>query len=225
MEEFIFFHDHSILFLLFFVRIVGYIVIVVMVNKFSHTLLLQNQFLEASWTIVPIGCLVQIALPSLLLLYVIEEFADCRLSIKSTGHQWYWSYEYSNFKFFDYEDGFEFDSYIIPTEQLEVGDFRLLDVDNRAILPFFTHIQVLITRTDVIHSWAIPSIGVKADACPGRINQLSFIRNRAGVFYGQCSEICGANHRFIPIVVELVRRDDYVSWFFSTWAEKIYEDD
>ena len=152
MEEFIFFHDHSILFLLFFVSLVGYIVFVVLINQFSYIAFLQNHFLEVSWTIAPIGCLVQIALPSLLLLFVIEEYVDCSLSLKSMGHQWYWRYEYSNIKYFDYEDGFEFDSYIIPRRQLENCDFRLLDVDNRAVLPYFTHVQVLVSRTDVLHS-------------------------------------------------------------------------
>lgn len=105
----------------------------------------------------------------------------------------------------------EFDSYMIPTSILETGDFRLLDVDNRAVLPYATHVQILISRRDVLHSWAIPAMGVKADACPGRINRLTLIRNRAGVFYGQCSEICGANHRFIPIVVEIVEIEDYIT--------------
>lgn len=122
------------------------------------------------------------------------------------GHQWYWSYEYSDF------NNIEFDAYIIPSNEIEENIFRLLDVDNRTVVPVNSQIRTLITAADVLHSWTIPRIGVKADAVPGRLNQVNFYASRPGVFFGQCSEICGANHRFIPIVIERVPAKIFVRW-------------
>ncbi len=120
------------------------------------------------------------------------------------GHQWYWSYEY-----IDFNNHIEFDSYI---NQLDNNSFRLLDVDNRTTLPINTQIRTLVTANDVIHSWTIPILGVKTDATPGRLNQINFLLRRPGVYYGQCSEICGANHRFIPIVIERINLNSFISW-------------
>ena len=117
-------------------------------------------------------------------------------SDKAIGHQWYWSYEYSDFPYISY------DSFMLPTKLLKNGEFRLLEVDNRLIVPINTEIRLLVTASDVIHAWTIPALRIKADAIPGRLNQLTFTLRRTGVFYGQCSEICGANHSFIPIVLE-----------------------
>ena len=155
---------------------------------------------------IPAVVLIFIAFPSLQLLYTMDEIIEPSLTIKAVGHQWYWSYEYS-----DYDtEPLEFDSYMVPTSDLEQGDMRLLEVDNRVVIPINTHVRVLITGADVIHSWTVPSLGVKADAVPGRLNQVSFFLNRPGVFYGQCSEICGSEHSFMPIVVEGVSLDKFV---------------
>lgn len=148
------------------------------------------------------------------MLYILDETVDSNLTIKSIGHQWYWSYEYSDFSSIG-GNLLEFDSYIIPRNELENGFFRLLDVDNRTVLPLHTQIRVLVSSADVLHSWTVPSIGVKADAVPGRLNQIKFISHRPGLFYGQCSEICGANHSFIPIVIEIVNIDTFYSWILS----------
>lgn len=150
-----------------------------------------------------------IAIPSLRLIYIIDEISNPTISIKSIGHQWYWSYEYSDYKNID------FDSYIIPSNLLEIYNFRLLDVDNRIIIPFKSQVRILVTSLDVIHSWTIPSLGVKIDATPGRLNQIKFISNRPGLYFGQCSEICGANHSFIPIVIERVSPNYFMNWIIN----------
>nr|YP_009742248.1 cytochrome c oxidase subunit II [Euspira gilva]QGZ08678.1 cytochrome c oxidase subunit II [Euspira gilva]QID90330.1 cytochrome c oxidase subunit II [Euspira gilva]QNN85785.1 cytochrome c oxidase subunit 2 [Euspira gilva] len=206
MEELIFFHDHAMMILVMIISLVGYAAISLMTNKFSCRSLVEGQEIETIWTIIPAIILVFLALPSLRLLYLLDEVGDCGLTLKSIGHQWYWSYEYSDFL------NIEFDSYMIPTNELESGDFRLLEVDHRIILPTQTDIRVLVTSADVIHSWAVPSLGVKADAIPGRLNQLSFYIKYPGVFYGQCSEICGANHSFMPIVVEAIPLENFMEW-------------
>jgi cytochrome c oxidase subunit 2 len=126
-------------------------------------------------------------------------------------HQWYWSYEYSDYNSTD-EQSLAFDSYMVPEDDLELGQLRLLEVDNRVVVPAKTHLRMIITSADVLHSWAVPSLGIKCDAVPGRLNQICMFIKREGVFYGQCSELCGTNHAFMPIVVEAVSLDDYVSW-------------
>lgn len=145
-------------------------------------------------------------MPSLKLIYVLDEVNSPIISIKTIGHQWYWSYEYSDFK------NIEFDSYIVPINEINSYNFRLLDVDNRIIIPFKSQIRIIISSLDVIHSWTIPSLGVKVDATPGRLNQIGFLCSRTGLFYGQCSEICGANHRFIPIVLESISPKYFIKW-------------
>jgi heme/copper-type cytochrome/quinol oxidase subunit 2 len=140
-----------------------------------------------------------------------DEVIDPAITLKVIAHQWYWSYEYSDYNASE-EDGIAFDSYMIQEDDLELGQLRLLEVDNRVILPVNTHIRVLITSTDVIHNWAIPSLGIKCDAYPGRLNQVNTFIKREGIFHGQCSELCGVNHGFMPIVVEAVSLKDYVSW-------------
>lgn len=178
------------------------------VNKKAETFI-HGTFLEIVWTITPAIILIIIAIPSFSLLYAMDEVIDPILTLKVIGNQWYWSYEYSDVV----DDSIFFDSYMILEEDLDKGQFRLLEVDNRVVVPVNTHIRVIITATDVLHSWAVPSLGVKLDACPGRLNQTSIFIKREGVFYGQCSEICGINHGFMPIVVEAVSLDDYINWF------------
>lgn len=205
-EQLIFFHDHAIIVIILIVTFVGFLIGSLFFNKYIDRFLLENQNIEIVWTILPGLILIFIALPSLRLLYLLDEVNNPRVTLKAIGHQWYWSYEYSDFI------EVEFDSYIIPRNELNMNGFRLLDVDNRSVLPMNTQIRVLIRAADVIHSWTVPALGVKADAIPGRLNQVRFMIDRPGLFYGQCSEICGANHRFIPIVVESVSVDCFLKW-------------
>ncbi|YP_009175354.1 cytochrome c oxidase subunit II (mitochondrion) [Daphnia carinata] len=209
MEQLIFFHDHALLILILITTLVGYFMISLVVNKFVNRYLLDGQMIEIIWTVLPAVILIILALPSLRLLYLIDETTEPSLTLKTVGHQWYWSYEYSDF------NDIEFDSYMIPTNSLDLAEFRLLEVDNRVILPYLTQIRLLVTAADVIHSWTIPSLGIKADAIPGRLNQLNVFFNRPGVFYGQCSEICGANHSFMPISVEAINPVDFLTWVKS----------
>jgi len=163
--------------------------------------------LEVVWTLIPAIILGFIAVPSFVLLYSMDEIINPAITVKAIGHQWYWSYEIH-----DGDDSVVFDSYMIPDDDLEIGQLRLLEVDNSLVLPIHTHIRMLITATDVLHSWAVPSLGIKIDAVPGRLNQTSFFMTRPGVFRGQCSELCGVGHGFMPIVVEGVDLDTYLSW-------------
>jgi cytochrome c oxidase subunit 2 len=174
----------------------------------------HNTLLEVVWTVTPALVLMIIAVPSFALLYSMDEIIDPALTIKAIGHQWYWSYEYSDY-YTDEAGTVAFDSYMIPEEDLSVGQFRLLEVDNRLVVPTKTHIRLIVTSTDVIHSWTIPAFGVKVDAVPGRLNQLTLFIQREGLYYGQCSEICGVNHGFMPIVVEAVDVDSFTSWLKS----------
>nr|AFQ62388.1 cytochrome c oxidase subunit II [Kateretes pedicularius] len=206
MEQLSFFHDHTLLVLTIITILVGQLMLSLFFNKFTHRYLLEGQTIEIIWTILPAITLVFIALPSLRLVYILDEVNNPLITIKTIGHQWYWSYEYSDFK------NVEFDSYMIPSNEMKPYSFRLLDVDNRVVIPFESQIRMLVTSADVIHSWTIPSLGVKIDATPGRLNQISFSSNRAGMFFGQCSEICGANHSFMPIVVESISPKYFISW-------------
>lgn len=175
----------------------------------------HGTLIEIVWTVTPSLILVIVAIPSFALLYSIDEIVDPAMTLKCIGNQWFWAYEYSDYVSNDDVETLAFDSYMVPEDDLVEGELRLLEVDNRIILPSRTHIRVLVTAADVLHSWAIPALGVKMDACPGRLNQTSIFLNREGVFYGQCSEICGVNHGFMPIVVESVSLDKYVSWVLS----------
>jgi cytochrome c oxidase subunit 2 len=180
--------------------------------------IIHGTTIEIAWTVAPSLILVLIAIPSFALLYSLDEVVDPAVTIKAIGHQWYWSYEYSDYTNTD-DDTIAFDSYMIPDDDLELGQLRLLEVDNRVVLPVNTHVRVIITAADVLHSWAIPSLGVKCDAVPGRLNQIPVFVKREGVFYGQCSELCGVNHAFMPIVIEAVSLDNYVSWIATRLDE------
>nr|UFQ31739.1 cytochrome c oxidase subunit II [Hypomecis punctinalis] len=206
MEQIIFFHDHTLIILIMITILVGYLMISLLFNKYINRFLLEGQMIELIWTILPAITLIFIALPSLRLLYHLEELNNPLITLKSIGHQWYWSYEYSDFL------NIEFDSYMIPSNELSMNSFRLLDVDNRIVLPMNNQIRIMVTATDVIHSWTIPSLGVKIDANPGRLNQTNFFINRPGIYYGQCSEICGANHSFMPIVIESISIKNFINW-------------
>nr|YP_010728400.1 cytochrome c oxidase subunit II [Phaenopsectra flavipes]WEF49615.1 cytochrome c oxidase subunit II [Phaenopsectra flavipes] len=206
MEQLNFFHDHALLILILVTTGVGYLMGMLFFNKLNNRFLLHGQTIEVIWTILPAIVLLFIAFPSLRILYLLDEVNNPTISIKTIGHQWYWSYEYSDFK------NIEFDSYMISTDNLNLDSFRLLDVDNRIILPTNNQIRILVSATDVLHSWTIPSLGVKIDASPGRLNQTNFFINRPGLFFGQCSEICGANHSFMPIVIESIPTNHFIKW-------------
>jgi len=176
-----------------------------------HKYLNHGTLIELIWTISPALILIAIAFPSFRLLYLLDEVISPTITIKVVGHQWYWSYEYSDYVN-ESGESIEFDSYMIPESDLELGQFRLLEVDNKVIVPTDTHIRLIVTGADVIHSFAVPSLGVKIDAVPGRLNQTSILAERTGTFYGQCSEICGVWHGFMPIAVEAVSVQDYLAW-------------
>lgn len=226
MEGIINFHNH----IMFFLTVIGIAVMWLLgrcmalydedvnleVDNFTH-----STTLEIVWTIVPALILMVIAVPSFALLYSMDEMIDPAITLKVVGHQWYWSYEYSDYNHtVEDSEGINFDSYMIAEEDLTTGGFRLLEVDHRVVLPVETHIRVLVTAADVLHSWAVPSFGVKVDACPGRLNQTSLFIKREGTFYGQCSEICGVNHGFMPIAIDAVSLEDY-----ATYIETKLEDE
>nr|YP_009946936.1 cytochrome c oxidase subunit II [Macrostemum floridum]QOH91254.1 cytochrome c oxidase subunit 2 [Macrostemum floridum] len=207
MEQLIFFHDNTMLILSMITMFILYIMIFLMKNKFINYKILENQHLELIWTIIPMILLIFIALPSIQILYLMDESNKPFITLKIIGNQWYWSYEYSDFK------KINFDSFMInsPSPQL----FRLLDTDNHIILPFKVHIRTLITSIDTIHAWTIPSLGLKMDAVPGRLNQMTFTSLYSGLFFGQCSEICGINHSFMPITLEIINFNSFLNWILN----------
>nr|AAW67997.1 cytochrome oxidase subunit II [Limnonectes bannaensis] len=206
MEELLHFHDHALMAALLISALVLYVITTLMTTQLSSTNTIDAQEIEMIWTIMPAVILIVIALPSLRILYLMDEVNIPDMTVKTVGHQWYWSYEYSDFA------NLAFDSYMIPPNDLTPGQFRLLEVDNRMVTPTGTITRIIITAEDVLHSWAVPSLGIKMDAIPGRLNQASFIIAHPGVFYGQCSEICGANHSFMPIVVETLPIPNFLHW-------------
>nr|BBM35008.1 cytochrome c oxidase subunit II [Liparis punctulatus] len=213
MEELLHFHDHALMIVFLISTLVLYIIVAMVSTKLTNKFILDSQEIEIIWTVLPAIILILIALPSLRILYLMEEVNSPLLTIKAVGHQWYWSYEYT-----DYED-LGFDAYMVPTQDLNPGEFRLLEADNRMIVPVESPIRMLVSADDVLHSWAVPSLGIKMDAVPGRLNQTAFIASRPGIFFGQCSEICGANHSFMPIVVEAVPLEH-----FENWSSQMFED-
>jgi cytochrome c oxidase subunit 1 len=217
MEALVELHDNIMYYLVAILFSVGWIQGAIVKNFESSKSPISNKYLnhgtliELIWTITPALILVLIAFPSFKLLYLMDEVTDPSLSVLAEGHQWYWSYEYPDFLNSD-GDFIEFDSYLVPESDLEEGALRMLEVDNRVILPEITHTRFILTAADVIHSFAIPALGVKCDAYPGRLNQFSVLINRLGTFYGQCSEICGILHSSMPIVVESVSLEKFLSW-------------
>ena len=218
MEGLIHFHDDLMFIIIFIAGFVSFLLYrsVVLFNKSSNSIsnnIIHNTQLEIIWTMTPAIILMFIAIPSFSLLFSLDEVIDPSLTLKVIGHQWYWSYEYSDELFLDNNlSGLEFDSYMLPLEDLDKGQLRLLEVDNRVILPIETPIRVIVSSADVLHCFAVPALGMKLDACPGRLNQTSLYIKRSGVFYGQCSEICGINHGFMPIVIESVPKIDFFLW-------------
>jgi cytochrome c oxidase subunit 2 len=166
----------------------------------------HNTLIEVIWTAVPVMILVGIAIPSFKLLYEEDVIPKAELTVKATGHQWYWSYEYPD------NGNFGFDATMVEDKDLKPDQLRLLTTDNHVVLPVGTTVRIITTATDVIHSWAVPAFGVKVDSVPGRLNELWFKIERPGTYYGQCSELCGVNHGFMPIEVEAVTKERYAQW-------------
>jgi cytochrome c oxidase subunit 2 len=217
MEGIINFHNHIMIFLTVIVVLVAWLMAraIILFEENIHPTAIKfthSTPLEIFWTVVPAVVLLFIAIPSFALLYSMDELIDPTITLKVIGHQWYWSYEFSDYATLEGGESLNYDSYMIPEDDLTGGNLRLLEVDNRVVLPVQTHIRILITSADVLHSWAMPSFGVKVDACPGRLNQTSVFIKREGTYFGQCSEICGVNHGFMPIVVEAVNLNNYVAW-------------
>nr|YP_010414148.1 cytochrome c oxidase subunit II [Acyrthosiphon caraganae]URQ84744.1 cytochrome oxidase subunit II [Acyrthosiphon caraganae] len=204
MEQLIFFHDHTIFIIMMIMSTITYMMMFIMNNKFINIKISENQMIEFIWTTTPPIILIFIAMPSLHLLYLMDEIKCPIMTIKIFGHQWFWSYEYSDFS------NIEFESYMI--NDLNKENFRLIEVDNKTIIPFKFNIRLLISSDDVIHSWTIPSLAIKIDAIPGRMNQINLFMNRPGMFFGQCSEICGINHSFMPIQIESINLNKFIYW-------------
>nr|AEO18316.1 cytochrome c oxidase subunit II [Ricania marginalis] len=204
MEQLIFFNDYTMITITSITAIVMFMMFTITKNKFSNRVLLENQLTETLWTIMPAVSLVFIAIPSLKILYIMEEIINPSITIKAIGHQWYWNYEYSDKK------KMKFESYMINEKEKKL--FRLLKVNNRMKLPFLTQTRLIVTSSNVIHSWTIPSMGMKMDAVPGRLNQISFTLKKPGLFFGQCSEICGTNHSFMPITMESINLKNFIEW-------------
>lgn len=215
IEKLVDLHHDVIFFLILIVTFVSWMLVRIIVlygkgntktlrNKFSH-----HTMLEVVWTFVPTAVLVLIAVPSFSLLYSIDALVAPKISVKIVGHQWYWSYETTDILT---SKDVNFDSYMVAEEDLKKGALRLLEVDNRLPLPIRANIRLIITAVDVLHSWTIPAFGLKIDACPGRLNQVSLYIALPGTYYGQCSELCGVNHSFMPIVVDAVTTEQYLKW-------------
>ncbi len=172
-------------------------------ESFSH-----NVLIEIIWTVVPIVILIVIAVPSFKLLYYTDRTAEPEMTLKVIGHQWYWEYEYPD------QDGISFNSYMIPEEEIDAskGEQRLLSTDMKVVLPVDTNIQILVTSADVIHSFAMPALGLKTDAMPGRLNETWVRITKPGVYYGQCSELCGKDHAYMPIEIHAVSKEEFVNW-------------
>jgi cytochrome c oxidase subunit 2 len=175
----------------------------------------HHTHLELIWTIIPTIILILVAIPSFALLYAVDELHNPKITMKALGNQWYWSYEFSDYVLNGPEDSMKIDSYMVLEDDLQKGQLRLLEVDERILVPENLSVRILVTSRDVIHSWAVPSLGVKMDACPGRLNQVGMYIRRKGVYFGQCSELCGINHAFMPIVVEAVSLRDYKEWILK----------
>lgn len=200
IEHLIFFHDHSIIILSAITVITFYLIVSSVISKNFNRFFLEAQEIELFWTSIPALMLLFIAIPSLKTLYLIEENISPLISIKGIGFQWNWRYQYSNLK------EINFSSLIIKSNSK-----RLIDTSNHLVVPIQTPTRIIITSKDVLHSWTIPSLGVKADATPGRINQIMLIINRPSTLIGQCSEICGAGHRFIPISLEATSVKNFIN--------------
>ena len=221
MDDIIWFHDFLV-WLTAAIALFVLVLLVVVVVKFNAranpvpSRTTHNTFIEVIWTVVPVLILVAVAVPSFRLLFYQLNTPKADLTIKATGKQWFWSYNYPDQKF-------EFDSVMVQTKDLKPGQPRLLTVDNELVVPVNKAVRVQVTGEGIIHSWSVPSFGVKIDAIPGRLNETWFKAEREGTYYGQCSELCGRDHAFMPIVVHVVSDKDYAAWLEQ--AKKKYASD
>nr|ARX96616.1 cytochrome c oxidase subunit 2 [Sceliphron madraspatanum] len=206
-ENLIFFYDLTMMISISITIIILTMMWSIITNKMINRFLIQGHNIEIIWTIIPMMILIYLAIPSINILYLMDEMNKPLYTIKAIGHQWYWSYEYNDLNY-----NIKFDSYM---QMYSMNKFRLLDVDNHMIIPMKTSIRLMVTSMDVIHSWAMPSLAIKIDASPGRLNQTNLFLNRPGIFYGQCSEICGMNHSFMPIVLESTSLNNFKNWLSS----------
>lgn len=209
------FHDFIFVVVCIVLTVVLFSLISILTNTFTNRNLTEAHTLETIWTILPAVTLSLLVFPSIRLLYIREELPSVTNTVKTTGHQWYWTYRWP-------EEYYQtFDSFIVQARDLTLGDHRLLECDNRLVLPHKSHIRILVTSADVIHSWTIPALCLKVDAIPGRLNQLNIIPTQHGIYYGQCSEICGANHSFIPIAIEIANKPYFnYNIYFNTYKYK-----
>jgi cytochrome c oxidase subunit 2 len=227
MSDIVWFHDYMLVPIITAISVfVLFLLLYIIVrfrasnNKVASTTS-HNTMLEVLWTLIPCLILIVIAVPSFKVLYSQDNIPKADVTIKAIGYQWYWGYEYPDEKI-------AFDSYMVAEKDLKPGQPRLLAVDNEIVVPVNKVVKVLITANDVLHAWALPSFGVKRDAVPGRINETWFKAERVGTFYGQCSELCGIKHAFMPIEVRVVSEEDYQEWLTDAkvkFAKEIIEDD
>nr|QPK42073.1 cytochrome c oxidase subunit II [Zhengitettix curvispinus] len=208
MEQLMLFHDHTMSIISMITIVVGYMITSMIYNSYSFRMMISSHSIETIWTMMPAIILMFIALPSLHLLYMIDDSTETSMTIKTIGRQWYWSYEYSDFQ------QIEFDSFMLNDININ-NNFRLLDTDNRTILPIYTNIRIITSASDVLHSWSMPNLGIKIDATPGRLNQMTFMIKRPGMMFGQCSEICGINHSFMPIAIEAINMKSFIKWLMK----------
>jgi len=218
MDDIVWFHDYMLLpvitaITVFVLFLIGYACIRFRASKNKEaSTTSHNTFIEVIWTLVPCLILIVLAVPSFKVLYSQDEIPKADVTIKAIGYQWYWGYEYP-------DENIIFDSYMIEEKDLKEGQPRLLSVDNEVYVPVDKVVKVMITANDVLHAWALPSFGVKRDAVPGRINETWFKADRTGTFYGQCSELCGIKHAFMPITVNVVSQEEYNQWLEKAKVE------
>ena len=214
-------HNNIFFYLAIIMFSVSWIFVSIIINfarsYISNKYINHGTLVELIWTITPALILILIAFPSFKLLYLMDEVIDPSLVIYGEGHQWYWSYQYPDFTNTE-EDTIEFDSYVIPESDLEKGKLRMLEVDNRVVIPELTHTRFVVSGADVIHSYACPSLGIKCDAYPGRLNQSSVYLNREGTYFGQCSELCGILHSSMPISIQAVTLPKFLYWLYDQIA-------
>jgi len=211
METLISFHN---LLLYVITLIAGFVLILllIVIVRFNHranptpSRTTHNTLVEVAWTIIPVCVLVFIAVPSFRLLFLQQNIPPADVTVKATGKQWFWSYSYPD------QGKFEFDSLLVDEKDLKGDQPRLLTVDNEMVVPVNKIVRVQVTGADVIHSFSVPSFGIKIDAVPGRLNETWFQATREGVYYGQCSELCGKNHAFMPIAVHVVSDQEFMTW-------------
>ncbi len=221
MDDIIWFHDF-LLYLITAITLFVLALLVIVMVKFNAksnpvpSRTTHNTFIEVIWTVVPVLILVAVAVPSFRLLFYELKVPTADVTVKATGKQWFWSYQYPDAKF-------EFDSLMTQTKDLKPGQPRLLSVDNEMVVPVNKVVHVLTVGADVIHSFAVPAFGIKIDAIPGRVNETWFKAERVGTYYGQCSQLCGRDHAFMPIAVRVVSDQEYATWLDG--AKKKYAQD